>query len=1109
MNPNNNELRKRAEEILRQRISGKVSDPDNMTTEKLLEELGIYQVELELQNEELKHSQEILEHSHKQYIELFDNAPVGYIIIDEDFNIHNCNLTFSTMLKHPRSALKGKKLSKFIHPDDQDKAYLACKRLFEEKQIAQCELILRTGKDHDINTGIIAVYFTNENGNSYARLAISDITERIEHERIIYETRAEIAGQNFMLRQKNEELTKQSALMAAQYEDLLALNEEVASLNEELRAQNEELSRSNEELNRLNFSLHIEREKARQYLDVAGNMFIAIDNEGKVILVNKKASEILGYPEDKILGKNWFEYFIPQDRTTEVKKVFKALITGQTGWMESAENNIVTSKGETRIISWKNSIIRDAEGNIAGTLSSGEDVTSIREKERELKNIEWLLQSRKDKKQYAPPAYGDLTKLNKNGLILNHVGKEVLMDIAGDYLSLLETSAAIYENNGDYALGLFSSNWCRFLDIASRDLCKNCDNREALDSGKWHCHESCWKDASLKSMQTGKPVETECNGGLFIYAIPITVGDKIIGSINFGHGDPPRDTEKLQEIAEKYDVPLAELERLSHEYETRPAFIIDLAKERLEISAKLIGEMVERRQTAIELEASQAAYTEIYHGSRDGFVMVDIEGRFIDCNNAYSRMLGYTLEELKLLENFYEITAEPWREWEKREIWDKKLIKRQYSGTYEKEYVHKDGRIFPVELQAYPVTDQSGNIMYLWAVVRDISERKRTEEELIHARDKAKESDRLKTAFLANMSHEIRTPMNGILGFASLLKEPELTREQMTKYIHVIEESGLRMLNTINDIIDISKIESGQMDIYFSPVNVNDEIRSLYRFFEPEAIKKGLEIECICPLPWQEANIYTDKSKFYAILSNLLKNAVKYTHKGRIIFGYEVKNRFLEFFVKDTGIGIAMDKQDIIFNRFVQEENGMVHSYEGSGLGLAISRAYVEMLGGQIWVKSQKNRGSEFYFGLPYETRETQNEETMENKEKNKEKSFSKDVNVLIAEDIPSSDALLTEILKNHCRTILHASNGQEAIEITKEHPEINLILMDIKMPGMNGYEATEEIRKLRPDVVIIAQTAYALYGDREKAIEAGCDDYITKPIRKEDLLEIIGKHLG
>ncbi|MBU2651403.1 MAG: PAS domain S-box protein [Bacteroidetes bacterium] len=1108
MSQNSNDLRKRAEEILRQRRIGKVADPGKMTTEKLLEELSIYQVELELQNEELKHSQEVLDNSRKQYIELFDNAPVGYIIIDEDFIIHNCNLTFSNMLKYPRNALKEKKLSKFIHPDDQDKAYLACKRLFEEKQISHCELVLRTGNDQNIYTSINAVYFSNENGHSYARLAISDITERIEHERIINETRAEIASQNDMLRRKNEELTKQSALMASQYEDLLALNEEVASLNEELQAQNEELSSSNEELNRLNISLHIEKEKARQYLDIAGNMFIAIDNHGKVILVNKKASEILGYPEQEILGKDWFDHFLPQDNIAEIKKVFNALITGETGWIESLENNIITRKGETRIISWKNSIIRDPEGNIAGTLSSGEDVTAIREKEKELKKIEWLLQSRKSKKQYAPPVYGDLTELNKNGLILNHVGKEVLMDIASDYLSLLETSAAIYEKNGDYALGLFSSNWCRYLDVASRDLCKNCDNREALQSGKWHCHESCWKDASLKSMQTGKPVETECNGGLFIYAIPITVGDKVIGSINFGHGDPPKDEEKLKEIAERYDVPLAELERLSHEYETRPAFIIDLAKERLGISAKLIGEMVLRQQTALELEASQAAYTEIYHGSRDGFVMVDPEGRFIDCNTAYSRMLGYTLEELKSLEDFYEITAEPWREWEKREIWDKKLIKKQYSGTYEKEYIHKNGRIFPVELQAYPVTDKNGNIQYLWAVARDISERKKTEEELIQARDQAKESDRLKTAFLANMSHEIRTPMNGILGFASLLKESGLTREQLKKYIQVIEESGIRMLNTINDIIDISKIESGQMEVYISPVNINDEIRSLYRFFEAEAGKKGLKIESFCPLPWQDANLQTDKSKFYAVFSNLLKNAMKYTHKGNITFGYEVKNKFLEFFVKDTGIGIARDKQGIIFNRFVQEENGLVHSYEGSGLGLAISRAYVEMLGGQIWVKSQKNRGSEFYFSLPHQTMETQNPETMENKEKNKNKPFSKDVNALIAEDIPSSDALLTEILKNHCRTIFHASNGQEAIEIAREHPEINLILMDIKMPGLNGYEATEEIRKTRPGIVIIAQTAYALYGDREKAIEAGCDDYITKPIRKEDLLEIIAKHL-
>lgn len=238
------------------------------------------------------------------------------------------------------------------------------------------------------------------------------------------------------------------------------------------------------------------------------------------------------------------------------------------------------------------------------------------------------------------------------------------------------------------------------------------------------------------------------------------------------------------------------------------------------------------------------------------------------------------------------------------------------------------------------------------------------------AKEKAEESERLKSAFLANMSHEIRTPMNGILGFVGLLKEPRLTGEEQLEYIGIIEKSGVRLLNIINDIVDISKIEVGQMVVNIQETNINEQIEYIYTFFQPEFERKGLQLSFKNALSSKEAVIKTDREKIYAILINLVKNAIKYTNEGAIEFGYKLKteNNFpvLEFFIKDTGIGVPIDRQEAIFERFIQADISDKMAYQGAGLGLSISKAYVEMLGGHIRVESVQGKGSAFYFTIPY-----------------------------------------------------------------------------------------------------------------------------------------------
>jgi PAS domain S-box-containing protein len=401
-----------------------------------------------------------------------------------------------------------------------------------------------------------------------------------------------------------------------------------------------------------------------------------------------------------------------------------------------------------------------------------------------------------------------------------------------------------------------------------------------------------------------------------------------------------------------------------------------------------------------------------------------------------------------------------------------------------------------------PIFNEDGSRKGLAVIGRDITDLKKIQDNLTHAKEKAEESARLKSAFLANMSHEIRTPMNGIMGFADLLKDSKLSTGQQKEYIGIIEKSGVRMLNIINNLINISMIESGSMETNPIVCDVNEQMEDLYAFFQPEAERRNLQISFVNSLSGGRAIIKTDREKLFAVLTNLIKNALKFTHKGEIKFGYNKKGQTLEFFVKDTGIGIPDNRQEAIFDRFIQADIEDQNVYEGAGLGLAISRAYVKMLNGKIWVESEEGKGSAFYFTIPY------NSEFVADGHENQKSALlphmKKKLKVLIAEDDVYADTFLSIVLKGISTEILHANTGKSAVEMCKNNPDLDLIMMDIKMPEMGGYEATRQIRGFNKDVVIIAQTAYAMEGDRQKAIEAGCNNYVSKPIDVDELMKTI-----
>ncbi|HEY5590618.1 MAG TPA: PAS domain S-box protein, partial [Paludibacter sp.] len=529
-----------------------------------------------------------------------------------------------------------------------------------------------------------------------------------------------------------------------------------------------------------------------------------------------------------------------------------------------------------------------------------------------------------------------------------------------------------------------------------------------------------------------------------------------------------------------------------------------------------ILDITERKRAEEALGQSEKNFRRSISESPLGIRIVSVDGKTIYANKAFLDIFELnSLEEFTCTPAINRYTPESYAQHQERK---EKRKNGHESFDYEISIIRDNAEIRYIKVSRKEVL--WNGIKHYQVINIDITKQKRLTIDLIQAKEHAEESDRLKSAFLANMSHEIRTPMNGILGFAELLKEPNLTGETQQEYIRIIEKSGARMLNIINDIVSISKIESGTMETYISDTNINGQTEYVYNILKLDAEKKKLNLILKNGLPDKESIIKTDNEKFIGILSNLVKNAIKYTDQGSIEFGYKIavephgprnigagSAALLQFYVKDTGIGIPKDRQEAIFKRFIQADIQDKMARQGAGLGLAISRAYVEMLGGKIWLESEPNCGSTFYFYIPYnaKTKEKQDKANLNSDREDKiQLNISK---ILIVEDDETSASLIKEMVKKFSKEVFSAKNGLDAISLCRQNPDIELILMDIQMPEMNGYKATQQIRQFNKDVIIIAQTAYALVGDREKAIAAGCNDYISKPIKKDELLEVMQRY--
>ncbi|NWJ49989.1 MAG: response regulator [Bacteroidetes bacterium] len=383
-------------------------------------------------------------------------------------------------------------------------------------------------------------------------------------------------------------------------------------------------------------------------------------------------------------------------------------------------------------------------------------------------------------------------------------------------------------------------------------------------------------------------------------------------------------------------------------------------------------------------------------------------------------------------------------------------------------------------------------------------EKEKRAAELIIAKENAEESDKLKTAFLQNMSHEIRTPLNGIIGFSSLLNDEDINKEEIKEFTTIIIQSGKRLIEIVNNVLDISKIQTGQIEIKRTPILINSIFLDLFTFFSPITNAKNIRLS-FHNYNDESRTIYSDETKLNQILTNLINNAVKFTKSGNIDYGFEIKDDFIQFYVKDTGIGIEEELHDRIFDRFIQAEQTMTKNYEGAGLGLAISKGLVELLGGKIWVKSDINKGTTFFFTLPYKLVKVGSQRQMNHIDVPVKQAHGK---VLVAEDDWTSFRYLNRILSKSDITVIHVENGAQAVEKVKTTPDIDLIMMDIRMPVMDGIEATKLIKQIRPDLPIIAQTAYAFEDEKNKILSIGCDEYLAKPLEYDKLNALLSKYL-
>ncbi|MCF8222313.1 MAG: PAS domain S-box protein [Bacteroidales bacterium] len=502
-----------------------------------------------------------------------------------------------------------------------------------------------------------------------------------------------------------------------------------------------------------------------------------------------------------------------------------------------------------------------------------------------------------------------------------------------------------------------------------------------------------------------------------------------------------------------------------------------------------------------KIEENLRKFTRGIEESSDAVFMTDIEGSIEYINPAFERIYGFSKKETigktpRILKSGHHTIDEY------RYFWETLLSGKEVKGEIKNKT--KSGTIIDIEATTSPIHDNTGKLTGFLSINRDVTEKKNAQNEIMKAKEQAERADRLKTAFLHNISHEIRTPMNAIMGFAALMTEPGTTTEELEGYTESIQNGSDQLLTIINDIVAVSEVMANTAKIQTGVINLNDSIKRVARPFISQAEEKGIKFVLKPGLSDADSNLEIDRLKLTKIISNLLDNAVKFTDEGTITLNYEVKSNQILLSVSDTGIGIPAEYSDKVFENFFQVEHSLKRLNEGTGLGLTICKAYTELLGGRIWIESNEGKGTVAYFTFPYKKPSSTPDLELQTREIS-ESTDAENI-ILVAEDDGTNLRLIEKLLSEMNITILPARNGEEAVQLCKNHMNIKMVLLDIKMPEMDGFQAAAQIREIKPDAVIIAQTAYV--DDADTALDAGFNDFIPKPFTKHSFTSVIRKYM-
>ena len=759
--------------------------------------------------------------------------------------------------------------------------------------------------------------------------------------------------------------------------------------------------------------LELERSESqfRKLYENAPIAYQSLDIEGNFVTVNQAWLHTMGYSIEDVLGRNFSEFLNPES----IKHFHSNFARFKAqGFVDGVELTLVRRDGTEILVSFNGKIITDEDGRFKQTQCVFTDITEHRRQAAALKSMEWML-GKQDVVMPAESDYGDLTELNTNRLILDSVGKDVLRELTLDYLSLLNTSAAVYEKNGDYALGLFTSSWCQFMDSASRNLCESPDNRVALASGKWLCHESCWTEVSRKAIEDNVIVDQECNGGLHLYAVPITISSGVIGAINLGYGNPPQDEETLRELATKYKVDFSLLKEKAAEYQARPPFIIEQAKARLRTSARIIGEIVQRKLA--EEERNRYAHRLEILRDLDSIVLETLSLRQV-CKAA--------VENLQQLIPFTLMTANITRD----ESVDIVALVKPETGfaflepggpyppnhDYLSELREKRTLIIndltihnlPPHMPIAERLVQSGmkSFMYNAMILQDemvgflwfMSDQKDffTQEyreiadefanqlgivlshlQLIeaikgHTEDlESKVEERTEQLLIANkeleafsytVAHDLRTPLRTIDGYCNIMLEDYTATlpNKAKEVLQIIIKTTHKMDILIKELLQLARLNRDAL--HYSSLDMTHMVQNVLNNIRETQLIEGFSID-ISPLePCQG-----DYALMSEVWQNLLENAIKFTLPcpvKSIQIGSRKEPNEAVYFVKDTGVGFDMqyvDKIFAVFQRLHRERD-----FEGTGIGLAIVKKVIERHNGQVWAESFVGKGTTVYFSIPH-----------------------------------------------------------------------------------------------------------------------------------------------